>query len=230
MPQIQSLSKSHFEKEAWGNNQFVCGIDEVGRGPLAGPVVVAAVILPQNTKYRLLKDSKLMSEQEREQAYAWIIKNCHYAVGYSSVHEIDTRNIYQATLHAMRRCLITLLTQHHVPVEQLRYVVIDAMPVQLPQQTINNMVTFHHFPYGESYSPSIAAASIIAKVTRDRLMKQFDLWIPGYEFGAHKGYGTALHQSALITKGQSIIHRKSFVSKATKKPEKLIKEEQQTIF
>ncbi len=204
--------KNYFEKTAWQDKFYVCGIDEVGRGCLAGPLVVAACILPQNTKY-VLKDSKILTEQEREKAYKWLIKNCWHSVSIINPAMIDKINIYNATLLAMKRAFVQLVEVIPFEYELLKFLVIDAMPVILDQSHKNNHLEVHHFPHGESVSSSIAAASIIAKVTRDRLMETIDPIFPGFGFGHHKGYGTKEHTESMKIKGACIIHRRTFINK-----------------
>lgn len=201
---IKSKFKRQFyEKEAWAHNNLVCGIDEVGRSCLAGPVVAAAVILKPGVKHKLLKDSKLLTSEEREVVYKWLQKNSVSCVGIISAHIIDRVNIYQATLRAMKRALMQLLSQvNQKPV----IIVIDAMPVQISLDI--PVICFYH---GEKQSASIAAASIIAKVTRDNLMKRLDQVLPGYTWSSNKGYGTSVHKKAVYTLGRTIIHRVTFL-------------------
>jgi ribonuclease HII len=200
-----------FEKKAWDNSKLVCGIDEVGRGCLAGPVVVAAVILPANTKYALLKDSKIMNAADREKAYCWIIQNCAWSIALANHRTIDACNIYKTTQLTMKKAYVQLIEQLPCSFEQLVYVVIDAMPLDIEKPFRHPDLEIHHFNYGESISPSIAAASIIAKVTRDRLMERLHPLFPSFAFDQHKGYGTKQHLSALHSQGPTIMHRTSFI-------------------
>ncbi|PQL19161.1 ribonuclease HII [Veillonella denticariosi JCM 15641] len=176
----------------------VAGVDEVGRGPIAGPVTVAAVILPPMTLIPGLNDSKKLTEEKREALYDIITKE---AVAISCVsygpEKIDELNIYEATRQAMYEAVRTL----SVPAEA---VVVDAM--KLPDLT----VPVESIIKGDSKSANIAAASIIAKVTRDRYMKRLDEEYPGYGFGIHKGYYTELHKEAVEQQGVTPLHRKSF--------------------
>jgi len=176
----------------------IAGIDEVGRGPLAGPVVAAAVILPFRSRLVGVDDSKQLSERERERLYIAI---CEQAVGtgigWADVAEIDQLNILEATRLAMRRAL-----QQLVPSPD--YVLIDA--VNLPGVSI----PVRPIIKGDSLSISIAAASIVAKVTRDRLMASYHDTFPEYGFLSHKGYGTAEHLERLARHGPCSIHRRSF--------------------
>jgi ribonuclease HII len=221
------LPKNYYEKQAWANDRLVCGIDEVGRGCLAGPLVVGAVILPKNIYYPLLKDSKIMLAEERDKAFKWINKNCFWSIAIASNHIIDSRNIYQATLYAMRKAYLQLIETLPFSFEKLKYVLIDAMPLELDTIYRHKDLEFAHFPFGEKYSTSIAAASIVAKVTRDRLMAKMDPVFPAFSFQQHKGYGTKLHQSALMTSGPTIIHRTSFIDQLQEVP---ASNEQQSLF
>ncbi len=202
------IKKNSYEKEAWNYSQYIAGIDEAGRGCLAGPVVAAAVILhPQKTiKNSILQDSKLLSPEQLATSYAWIKKNAWYGIGYSSPATIDHINIYQATLRAMEQATNNLFSAcPHSP----SLILIDAMPLKLPLY----QGTIIHFTKAESLSASVAAASIIAKVTRDTIMQRLSLSFPLYNLEHHKGYGTSYHQTQLADHKQSIIHRKSFVLK-----------------
>lgn len=203
-----TFKKDSFENLSWQQGHLVCGIDEVGRGCLAGPVVVAAVILPPHTTYKLLKDSKCMNKQELLQAYRWIKEKCTFSWTAIDHRTIDSLNIYHATLRAMKRTLMQLLIKHTT---RPAIILVDAMPLKLDNTDYQN-IDVAYFSYGESKSRSIAAASILAKVERDALMQQFDKIFPGYGLADHKGYGTQKHQLALQERGTTIIHRKSFLS------------------
>lgn len=205
------LKKNQFENSAWERGQLVCGIDEVGRGCLAGPVFAAAVILPPHAKYRYLRDSKILTEADRLKAYNWIIRNGWYGIGSVDHRTIDRHNIWQATLIAMRRAVLHLLATR--PTTLLpEAILIDAMPLNL-QDTSYKSIPVHYFPKGESLSISIAAASIVAKVTRDRLMQEvYAPLFPGYGLAHHKGYATQVHRDAVSLHGESFIHRASFCS------------------
>ena len=201
------IKKNNYEEIAWAQNQVICGIDEVGRGCLAGPLVTAAVILPPNTTYRLLKDSKEMTHEERIKAAQWITKNCLYSYGIVHHRLIDTHNIWHATLIGMRRAMMNLLaTYPHKP----HAIVVDAMPLKLTGSCYAD-IPVHHFPFGEKKSSSIAAASIIAKVKRDEMMQITDRIFPNYAWHTNKGYGTAEHKNALDMHGATVIHRKTFL-------------------
>ena len=195
----QSLSTLFFEEQASSHGfQAVAGIDEAGRGPLAGPVVAAAVILPDSFALPGLTDSKKLSEKQREGFYPEIRKQARaVGVGVASAAEIDRIINLQATLLAMRRAV------HRLPLAA-DYLLIDGitpLPTLLPQQTLKK---------GDSRSLSIAAASVIAKVIRDRIMVAVDRQFPGYGFAGHKGYGTALHRQLIAEMGPVKPHRKSF--------------------
>lgn len=180
--------------------RFIAGIDEAGRGPLAGPVVAAAVVLPEGFCHPLLNDSKQLSHRQRETIHAELTSRTDIAWAFAIVDaaEIDRINILRATHEAMRRA-VALLSQ---PVE---HALIDGLPVRdfpLPQTALVK---------GDAQCFSIAAASVIAKVTRDRLMLEMDALHPGYEFAQHKGYGTLRHLAALKQHGPCPIHRRTFL-------------------
>ena len=212
-----NFSKNYFEKKAWQIFFNVCGIDEVGRGCLAGPLVTAAVVLPQNAECDFLKDSKVLTEQQREIAYSWIIKNCFYSVAILSNRQIDRLNIYKSTLLCMKKSLLQLLQIVPFNLQKLKYVLVDAMPLSLSSLDCYNHLEINFFDKGESKSSSIAAASIVAKVTRDRLMKKLNNIFPKFDFGEHKGYGTVDHLSVLNKYDLTILHRLSFLSKIMQK-------------
>ena len=179
----------------------VCGVDEAGRGPLAGPVCAAAVILPQGLVIEGLNDSKKLSEKKREMLYDKVTENAlAWSVAFASEAEIDEINILQATFLAMKRAVEGLGIKAD-------YALIDGN--RMPPLDINGETVIK----GDSLSMSIAAASIIAKVTRDRLMLEIDKEYPQYLFSQHKGYGTALHYEMLEKHGISPVHRRSFLKK-----------------
>ncbi|MBQ7037004.1 MAG: ribonuclease HII [Clostridia bacterium] len=180
---------------------IIAGVDEAGRGPLAGDVFAAAVILPEDFLPEGLNDSKKISEKKREKLFDEITKNAiSYAVGRASADEIDNINILQATYEAMRRAVKGLRVKPD-------YVLIDGNPV-------TDMPFLHaSIVKGDSLSLSIAAASIIAKVSRDRYMLEMDSIYPGYGFAVHKGYGTKAHKDAVWELGPCPIHRRSFLKK-----------------
>jgi ribonuclease HII len=190
-----------YEKKAYKNGaEIIAGIDEAGRGPLAGPVVAAAAILPQNFKHhKTLNDSKQLSEQQREEIYAELTATpeFYWAVGVSDVDVIDHYNILRATWRAMQLALDNLyIHPDHVLVDGLRVPLIGVNQTAIVK--------------GDAKSFSIAAASVIAKVTRDRMMLTIHEQFPQYNFARHKGYGTPEHLAALGQYGPSPVHRKSF--------------------
>ena len=180
---------------------LICGIDEAGRGPLAGPVCAAAVILPTDLEIEGLNDSKKLTEKRREALYDIIVeKAIAYGIGFASEQEIDEINILQATFLAMRRAVEQLSVEPDVTL-------VDGNrepALQMPVKTIIK---------GDSLSANIAAASILAKVTRDRLMIEQDAVYPQYKFAIHKGYGTKAHYAAIAEHGMCPIHRRTFLKK-----------------
>lgn len=187
-----------YEKE-YDSYACICGIDEAGRGPLAGPVVAGAVVLPKDCKILYLNDSKQLSEKKREELYDVIMREA-VAVGIGSVthKRIDEINILQATYEAMRQAVGNLGVQPDILLN-------DA--VTIPGVDIRQVPIIK----GDAKSVSIAAASIIAKVTRDRLMVEYDKKYPEYHFADNKGYGAAVHIEALKKYGPTPIHRRSFI-------------------
>lgn len=183
---------------------YVCGIDEVGRGPLAGPVCAGAVILPRDTEILYLNDSKQLSEKKREELYDIIMeKAVGAAIAYASPERIDEINILQADYEAMAEAVGKLPVKPDV-------LLLDA--VHVPQLEAYKQVSIIK---GDAQSVSIAAASIIAKVSRDRLMKEYDKKYPEYGFASNKGYGSAAHIEALKKYGPTEIHRRSFIGNFT---------------
>ena len=221
-----NFKKNFFENNAWQNSFYVCGIDEVGRGCLAGPLVTATVILPHNTNCELLKDSKILTPQQRQIAYDWITNNCFYSVSIFSHKQVDRLNIYQATLQCMKKSLLQLLQILPFDLKQIKYVLVDAMPLNLSGCNFCDHLEVNFFDKGESKSNSIAAASIVAKVTRDLLMKKMSTIFPDFNFDENKGYGTSNHMDVLRKHGPTIIHRKTFMPKVFRGEVK----EQVTIF
>ena len=181
--------------------QIVCGVDEAGRGPLAGPVCAAAVILPPDAEISGLNDSKKLSDKKRRELYPVIKETAMaYGIAFADHSEIDEINILQATYLAMERALAQLQIKPDIAL-------IDgnrAKDFGIPVQTVVK---------GDSLSASIAAASVLAKVTRDDLMLEMAEEYPGYGFEIHKGYGTKAHYAALAEKGPSPIHRMTFLKK-----------------
>ena len=191
---------SVFEKE-YSDHQAICGIDEVGRGPFAGPIVAGAVILPKDHPILYLNDSKKLSEKKREELYEVILKEAvATGIGMASPARIDEINILQATYEAMRMAISNLSVQPDLLLN-------DA--VTIPEIEIMQIPIIK----GDAKSVSIAAASILAKVTRDRLMVEYEKVFPGYDFASNKGYGTKAHIEGLKKFGPTPIHRMSFIHK-----------------
>ena len=199
----ERLEKMKEYEYGYEDHVLLCGIDEVGRGPLAGPVVAGAVILPRDCQILYLNDSKKLSEKKREALFLEIKeKAVAYAVGVVGAEKVDEINILQATYEAMRLAVGKLGVE--------------------PQVLLNDAVTIPGLPMeqvpiikGDAKSVSIAAASVLAKVTRDHMMEEYDTLFPEYGFAKHKGYGTAAHISALKEYGPCPIHRRSFIKNFT---------------
>lgn len=190
-----------FEFDAGFAKHLLCGVDEAGRGPLAGPVCAAAVILKADSRIEGVNDSKKLSEKRREVLYGEIVENAFaYGIGFASVEEIEAINILNAAMLAMRRAVEAMgITPELVLVDG------NKLPdLAYPSQYVIG---------GDARSACIAAASILAKVTRDRLMLDYAKEYPQYCFEKHKGYGTKLHYEALLKYGPSPIHRLSFLKK-----------------
>lgn len=179
-------------------SQIIAGVDEAGVSPIAGPVVAAAVILDPNKKVYKLNDSKLLSPQLRETLYTKIIERAiAFSVGLASVEEIDELNIFHATLLAMKRAIVGLkVTPTFIKIDGRAKPKLDIEMEAIVQ--------------GDRLIKSISAASIVAKVTRDRMMKDYHVVFPQYQFDKHKGYPTKLHQRVLAEQGPCAIHRRSF--------------------
>lgn len=193
--------------EAYHQNdvELLCGVDEAGRGPLAGPVFAAAVILPRGTVIDGLNDSKKLTESKREFLYHQIINTAvSYGIAYATETEIDEYNILQATFLAMRRAVDQLETKPG-------YILIDGNRMPLLPSSAECVIK------GDAKSACIAAASILAKVSRDRLLYELDKQYPQYCFGQHKGYPTALHYEMITQHGVSPVHRKSFLKNLSEK-------------
>lgn len=192
-----------FEKAQKQNGySFICGVDEAGRGPLAGPICAAAVILPEDAEIEGLNDSKKLTEKKREALFDVVKeKAIAWSVAFATVEEIEKHNILNATFLAMNRAIeglqikadFALIDGNRIPKD-----------IKIPCETVVK---------GDSLSMSIAAASILAKVSRDRLMLEIDSQFPQYEFKKHKGYGTALHMDLIRKYGPSKHHRPSFLKK-----------------
>lgn len=186
-------------EQKYSDYAYICGIDEAGRGPLAGPVVAGAVILPKDCDILYINDSKKLTEKKREELYDIIKeKAVAYGIGMATPERIDEINILQATYEAMRSAI--------------------AQMAVAPDLLLNDAVTIPQVPIkqvpiikGDAKSISIAAASILAKVTRDRMMKEYSIIYPEYGFEGHKGYGSQSHIEAIKTYGPSPIHRRSFI-------------------
>lgn len=196
-----------YEKKEWKNHQTICGIDEVGRGCLAGPVVTSAAILHPNAYHPKLADSKKMTKKNMMEVYDWLMNNCTYSIGINSSRIIDQKNIYQATKTTMKQALFHLLS---IIKNKPSLILIDAMPLDLSNSIYSDLQT-ESLIKGESKSASIAAASVIAKVTRDRVLQRLNYSFPHYNLQQHKGYATKEHQNSILHKQPSIIHRTTFL-------------------
>jgi ribonuclease HII len=194
VPDTYSLERSLRQK----GYQWIAGLDEVGRGPLAGPVVAACVILQENCDNSCFVDSKTINAKNRTLLYQELKQNgAQISVGVVSETDIDRVNILQASLLAMKKAILTMPVQPD-------YLLVDGnqpVPISIPQQTLVR---------GESKSASIAAASIVAKVVRDDMMDQYHLQYPEYNFKQNRGYPTLAHRQAIMTYGPCAIHRKTF--------------------
>ncbi len=201
--EIERLTKlKEIEEKIYNSKEvkYICGIDEAGRGPLAGPVVIAAVIMPRNSMIEGVNDSKKVSEKKREKLYEEITSSSiAWAVGIIDQNEIDDINILNATKKGLTQALTELEQRPDI-------ILVDALTkidtLGIPYESIIK---------GDAKSYSIAAASIVAKVTRDRIMRQWDEIYPQYGFEKHKGYGTAMHINAIKEYGPCPLHRKSFI-------------------
>ena len=203
LQKLEAEKKRIYELQAYEREYaqaaYICGIDEVGRGPLAGPVVAGAVILPKNCEILYINDSKKLSAAKREELYDVIMEQAvAVGIGQASPQRIDEINILQATYEAMREAINNL----RVTPDILLNDAVTIPQVDIPQVPIIK---------GDAKSISIGAASIIAKVTRDRMMVDYDRQYPGYSFAENKGYGSAAHIDALKRLGATPIHRQSFV-------------------
>ena len=192
---LKQIDKEFFDM----GMQYVCGIDEAGRGPLAGPVVVASVMLPKDSMIEGVNDSKKISESKREKLYDVILQEAiSYGIGIIYQEEIDEINILQATKKGLHEAVANMEIKPNV-------ILVDALTgidtLGIPYKSIIK---------GDAKSYSIGAASIIAKVTRDRIMREWDKVYPEYGFAGHKGYGTAKHIEAIKKYGLTPIHRKTF--------------------
>lgn len=206
LKEIKKIEEEIYLKGA----QSIAGIDEAGRGPLAGPVVVACVVMPRDSMIEGVNDSKKVSEKKREKLYDEIIQEAiAYGVGIISQEEIDKINILNATKEGLTLAIKEMekdLKEKQRGFEKPEIILVDAL----------TKIDTDHIPYrsiikGDAKSYSIAAASIIAKVTRDRIMREWDEVYPMYGFAKHKGYGTASHIAAIKEYGLCPLHRRSFV-------------------
>ena len=209
LERLKEIKKIEEELYSQGTTS-IAGIDEAGRGPLAGPVVVACVVMPKDSMIEGVNDSKKVSEKKREKLYEEIIKEAiGYGVGIISQEEIDRINILNATKEGLTTAIKELekdLQEKQREFDKPEIILVDAL----------TKIDTDHIPYrsiikGDAKSYSIAAASIIAKVTRDRIMRQWDEVYPVYGFAKHKGYGTAAHIQAIKEYGLCPLHRRSFV-------------------
>src|SRR5574344_1624107 len=194
---LKEIEKSIYDS----GEEYICGIDEAGRGPLAGPVVVAAVIMPKDSMIEGVNDSKKVTEKRREELYEIITKEAiSYGVGIIDQKEIDEVNILNATKEGLTMAVSELSPKPSI-------IIVDALT------KINTLgISYRSIIKGDAKCYSIAAASIIAKVTRDRIMRQWDEVYPKYGFSKHKGYGTASHIEAIKEYGPCPLHRKSFIT------------------
>lgn len=200
--EIRLTKLKEIEEQMYKENNklnYICGIDEAGRGPLAGPVVVASVIMPRNSMIEGVNDSKKVSEKKREELYDKIIEEAiGYGVGIIDQTEIDTINILEATKKGLTMSLQELTTKPDI-------ILVDAL------KGIDTLgIPYKSIIKGDALCYSISVASIIAKVTRDRIMRQWDEIYPQYGFEKHKGYGTSVHIAAIKEYGLCPIHRRSF--------------------
>lgn len=201
--ELERLETMRIYEKEYASCKHICGIDEVGRGPLAGPVVAGAVVLPSDVQILYLNDSKKLSERKRELLYDEIMeKALAVGIGMASPARIDEINILQATYEAMRAAIEEVEKKLGTKPEVLLN---DA--VTIPEVSIRQMPIVK----GDAKSVSIAAASIVAKVTRDRMMVEYDKVLPGYDLASNKGYGTKAHIAALKELGPTPIHRASFI-------------------
>ena len=214
-----------FEHNAWERGVSLCGIDEAGRGCLAGPVVAAAASLRPWASHPLLRDSKTLSPSQRGIMIRWLHQNAHWGIGMASASFINRYGIVAATQFAMRQAYWNLQATTRI---SFLHILVDAVPlhleprsdlhsctgtpVNLSHQLVSGTIpTTFAFPHGEAHSSSISAASIIAKVTRDRILTNLHQLFPSYGFAQHKGYGTAQHYKALHQHGAASLHRTLFL-------------------
>lgn len=201
-----NLQLYEYEQKFWNDNLLICGIDEVGRGCLAGPVVTAAVILQPKSYHPLLKDSKLLTKKSIEVVYHWLLQHSVFNVAINSCRMIDKNNIYKTTALTMKQALLHLLSKSPQP----SLILIDAMSLNLSNSSCKDIAQLSLIK-GELKSASIAAASIIAKVTRDAIISRTHNSFPYYNLKQNKGYATEEHRNMLSIHQQSIIHRSTFL-------------------
>lgn len=206
LQELQKIERKLYEQGI----KSICGIDEAGRGPLAGPVVVASVIMPEHSMIEGVNDSKKVSEKKREMIYEQIIQEAvAYGVGIIGQQEIDKINILNATKEGLTTCIKELekdLQEKKREFEKPDIILVDALT-----KINTDGISYQSIIKGDAKSYSIAAASIIAKVTRDRIMRQWDEVYPEYGFEKHKGYGTKVHIAAIKEYGPCPLHRKTFI-------------------
>lgn len=203
------MENVEFDRQFRADDSFLlCGVDEAGRGPFAGPVCAAAVILPPDFELEGLNDSKKLTEKKREKLFPIICENAiAYSIAFATVEEIEEYNILQATFLAMKRAVDGLgVRPDHILVDG------DKLPPSLPSSA-------QPLIKGDALSASVAAASVLAKVSRDRLMYELDAQYPQYGFASHKGYGTKVHCEAILKHGVLPCHRRSFLKKLLAKQE-----------
>ena len=195
----EEFNPLHFEQQAIRNGfRYIAGVDEAGRGPLAGPVVAAAVILPESFDLPGLTDSKKLTEKKREELYPLIRQQAvSVGIGLATPRDIDTHNILEATLMSMQKAITRLSTAPH-------FLLIDGI------SRVNSVIPQKTIKKGDSRSLSIAAASVVAKVVRDRIMVAFDRHFPEFGFSKHKGYGSESHREVIARLGPTPLHRYSF--------------------
>ena len=199
--ELERLEEMRAYEREYDSCAFICGVDEAGRGPLAGPVAAGAVILPKDCQILYLNDSKKLSPRRRQELFEEIKeKAIAWNVGLASPERIDEINILQATYEAMAAAVRGLKAEPQVLLNDA----VTIPGIAIPQVSIVK---------GDAKSVSIAAASILAKVTRDRMMEEYDILYPEYGFGKHKGYGTAAHIQAIKEYGPCPIHRLTFIKK-----------------
>lgn len=206
LQELQKIEKSLYEQGI----KSICGIDEAGRGPLAGPVVVASVIMPKDSMIEGVNDSKKVSEKKREIIYEQIIQEAiAYGVGIIDQQEIDKVNILNATKEGLRTCIKEI--ENNLKEKKSEFNKPDIILVDALTKIDTDGISYRSIIKGDAKSYSIAVASIIAKVTRDRIMRQWDEVYPQYGFVKNKGYGTSFHIAAIKEYGPCQLHRRTFI-------------------